>query len=302
VPAEEAAYAARRAFGNISLIREQTHEAWGVAPIERFWQDILHAMRAARRTPLLSGVAILALAFGIGLNAGVFTLLNSLFLEPPTLKDANSFVQVYPRYTGWFMREDQYSSFTTEDYDAMRDRSKALEEIAAWQVSSPTLDEGKPTATVLATCNYFHVFGIDRPLMGRFFASGDCSRGSATQVAVISEATWKADLGGDSSIIGKTIRLNGSPFQVIGIVSSDAANFLPGGIFIPYTTEPMLEQGYRLAQQPVHSMARRGRAFAPRVLSIRCTVRAINYHEPAGPRLRQASGFCLQSQDGSRPH
>src|ERR1700682_327241 len=70
VPPEEAAYAARRAFGNISLIREQTHEAWGLAPVERFWQDLLHAMRSARRAPMLSIVAILALALGIGLNAG----------------------------------------------------------------------------------------------------------------------------------------------------------------------------------------------------------------------------------------
>jgi predicted permease len=243
VPPEEAAYSARRAFGNFALIREQTHEAWGVAPVERFWQDLIDALRSARRVPLLSCMAILALAFGIGLNAGVFTLLNSLFLQPPTLKDPHSFVQVYPRYAGWFMREDQYSSFTTEDYDAIRSRSKALEDVAAWQVSSPTLEEGKPNATLLATCNYFHVFGIDRPLLGRFFASGDCTRGSAAQVAVLSESTWRTELGGDSRIIGEIIHLNGSPFQVIGIVPSDAANFLPGGIFVPYTTEPLLEQG-----------------------------------------------------------
>lgn len=250
VPPEEAAYSARRAFGNFSLIREQTHEAWGVVPVERFRQDILHALRAARRTPLLSAVAVLALAFGIGLNAGVFTLLNSLFLEPPTLKDPHSFVQVYPRYTGWFLREDQYSSFTTEDYDAIRSRSKALEDVAAWQVSSPTLEEGKPNATLMATCNYFHVFGIDRPLLGRLFATGDCNRGSTAQVAVLSESTWKTELGGDSRIIGETIHLNGSPFQVIGIVSSNAANFLPGGIFVPYTTEPLLDQARNSFNSP----------------------------------------------------
>lgn len=240
---KDAAYAASRAFGNISLIREQTHEAWGLASIERFWQDLLQALRSACRAPLLSSVAILALAFGIGLNAGVFTLLNSLFLQPPTLKDPHRFVQIYPRYTGWFMGEDQYSSFTTEDYDALRSRSKALEDLAAWQVSSPTLEDGKPNATLLATCNYFHIFGIDRPLIGRFLTPSDCSRGSAARVAVISESTWKTELGGESRIIGKTIRLNGSPFQVIGIVPSDAANFLPGGIFVPYTVEPLLDQG-----------------------------------------------------------
>lgn len=79
---------------------------------------------------------------------------------------------------------------------------------------------------------------------------GDCNRGSAAQVAVVSESMWKTELGGDPSVIGKTIRLNGSAFQVIGIVSSDAANFLPGGIFVPYTTEPLLEQGKDLLNSP----------------------------------------------------
>src|SRR5260370_41762147 len=137
------------------------------------------------------------------------------------------------------MGEDVGCWFATEDYDGVRSRAKALEDVAAWQVSSPTLEEGKPNATLLVTCNYFHVFGIDRPLVGRFFASGDCSRGSTAQVAVLSESTWTAEFGGASNIIGETIHLNGSAFQVIGIVPSDAANFLPGGIFVPYTTQPL---------------------------------------------------------------
>ena len=151
VPPEEAASAARRVFGNVALVREQTHEAWGWAPIERFWQDVVYALRSVRRSLFLSIVAVLALALGIGLNTGVFTLLNSLFLQPPTLKDPHSFVQVYPRYTGWSTREDRYSPFATEDYDAVRSRSKALEDVAAWQVSSSVLEEGsKPNTTVLA--------------------------------------------------------------------------------------------------------------------------------------------------------
>jgi predicted permease len=250
VSPEEAAHAARRAFDNFSLIREQTHEAWGWAPVERLWQDLIHALRSARRAPLLSTMAVLALALGIGLNAGVFTLLNSLFLEPPTIKDPHSFVQVYPHYKGWFMREDQYSTFTTEDYDAIRNRSKTLEDVAGWQVSSPTFEEGAPNATLLATCNYFHVFGIDRPLLGRLLTASDCSRGSAAQVAVLSEATWRTELGGDPHIVGKTIHLNGSAFEVIGVIAADAANFLPVGIFVPYTTEPLLEQGRDLLNSP----------------------------------------------------
>jgi predicted permease len=251
IPLEEAHYAARRAFGNLALIREQTHEAWGRAPLERLWQDLLYALRSARRAPLLSSVAILALALGIGLNGGVFTLLNSLFLEPPTLKDPGSFVQVYPRYAGWFMRADQYSSFTSDDYDAIRTRSRALEEVAAWQVYSVVLEQAtRADATLLTTCNYFHVFGIDRPLLGRFFAASDCSRSSAARVVVLSESLWKSELGGNPHIVGETVHLNGMPFEVIGIIPSDAANFLPGGIFVPYTMQPWIDRGKDLFNSP----------------------------------------------------
>ena len=215
------------------------------------WHDLLYALRSARRAPLLSTVAILALATGIGLNAGVFTLLNSLFLQPPTLKDPASFVQVYPRYTGWSTRANQYSFFTTEDFAAIRNRSRALEDVAAWQVSSAVLEQGnRGIATVMATCNYFHVIGIDRPLIGRFFASGECGRGSAAQVVVLSEPLWKTEYGSDPHIVGKAVHLNGSPFQVIGIVRSDAANFLPGGIFVPYTAEPLIDRGRDMFNSP----------------------------------------------------
>ena len=65
-------------------------------------QDVLYSLRSARRAPLLSLVAIAALTLGIGLNAGVFTLLNAMFLTSPTRKDPASFKQIYPRYEGWF--------------------------------------------------------------------------------------------------------------------------------------------------------------------------------------------------------
>ena len=215
------------------------------------WHDILYALRSARRAPLLSAVAVLALALGIGLNAGVFTLLNSLFLQPPTLKDPAGFVQVYPRYKGWFTRANDYSSFTTEDFDAIRSRTHALQDVAAWQITNAVLDQGaRPDAALLVTCNYFHVFGIDHPLVGGFFASSDCRRGSSAQVAVLSEATWKSEFGANPHLVGETIHLNGSPFQVIGIVPADAANFLPGAIFVPYTAEPLLDRGRDLLNSP----------------------------------------------------
>ena len=120
---EEARLAALRTFGNLVALREQTHETWAWAPLEHIWQNFHYAVRSARRAPLLFSVAILALALGIGLNTGVFTMLNAMFLRAPTLVDPSSFVQLCPRYSGWFTRADKNSAFTTEDFDAIRSRS-----------------------------------------------------------------------------------------------------------------------------------------------------------------------------------
>ena len=248
---EEARLAALRAFGNFVAVREQTHEAWAWATIERLGQDLLYAFRSARRAPLLSGIAILALALGIGLNTGVFTMLNAMFLRPPTLHDPASFVQLCPRYSGWFTGADQYSSFTTEDFDAIRSRSRTLDEVTAWRQSVTLLEQAnKQIGTLLVACNYFHVLGIDRPLLGRFFASDECTRGAGTQVAVLSEPLWKNQFDADPRIVGRTIHLNGIPTSVIGVVPSDAANYLLGGIVLPYTLEPQIDRARNLLNSP----------------------------------------------------
>jgi hypothetical protein len=97
---EEARFAALRTFGNLVVVREQTHETWAWATIGRLWQDFRRALRSARRAPLLTGVAVLALALGIGLNTGVFAIVNAMFLRVPTRVDPASFAQICPQYTG----------------------------------------------------------------------------------------------------------------------------------------------------------------------------------------------------------
>ena len=208
-------------------------------------QDLLYTIRSARRAPLLSIIAIVALSLGIGLNAGVFTLLNALFLSPPTQKDPSRFVQVYPKYEGWFTGAEQYSSFTTEDYDAIRARATTLEEIAAWDNKGAILEQahsGRGIPMLLVTCNYFHVFGIDRPLMGRFLTPQDCERSTMTQVALLSEPMWRSRFDANPHIVGQTIHLNGVPYTVVGIVQASDSNPRAGGVFAPYTTEPLFDR------------------------------------------------------------
>jgi predicted permease len=248
---EEARLAALRTFGNLVALREQTHETWAWAPLEQIWQNFRYAVRSTRRAPLLSTMAILALALGIGLNTGVFTMLNAMFLRAPTLVNPASFVQLCPRYSGWFTGADQNSVFTTEDFDAIRSSSQTLEEVAAQRQYAAFFEQGNKYISMLfATCNYFHVLGIDRPLIGRFFASGECKPGTGAQVAVLSEPLWKHQFDADPRIVGKTIHLNGVPVAVIGVAPSDAANYLLGGAFVPYTLEPQLIHAGDLLNSP----------------------------------------------------
>jgi predicted permease len=238
---EEAERAARAEVGSAAMVR---HKVWSVgweSLAESVLQDFLYAFRSARRSPLLSIVAIAALSLGIGLNAGVFTLLNAMFLTPPTQKDPGSFVQIYPHYEGWSQGVDR--SFTTEDYDALRGRSTALEEVAAWQWTSTVLEQAaQGLQTLLVSCNYFTVFGDNRPLIGRLLVADDCKRSVTTQVALLDESVWRHQFNANEKIVGETIHLNGLPFTVVGIVRTGGMNVRPGRIYAPYTVEPALDR------------------------------------------------------------
>jgi hypothetical protein len=190
--------------------------------------DLLYALRSARRAPLITFIVVLALSVGIGLNAGVFAILNFLFLDPPTKKDPSSFVQLYPRYEGWFNGSAQFSSLNADDYDVIRRQTQSLVDVTAWQAIQTTLDDAqRKNSSLLVTCNYFQVFGIDRLLKGRFFLPDECNSGSSVHVAVLSEHFWKNLYSSDPLIVGKVIHINRQPLTVVGVSPDSSTNMLP---------------------------------------------------------------------------
>ncbi|HKS80794.1 MAG TPA: ADOP family duplicated permease [Candidatus Acidoferrales bacterium] len=211
------------------------------------WQDLRYALRGMRRAPLLTCVVTLALTAGIGLNAGIFAIIDSVWLSPPVTEQPASFAQVIPQYTGWFPSASNFSSFTFQDFEAVRAQSRSLTEVAASSGAGfarlDDSEQGGNSGADLVTCNYFSVFGIDRLVMGRLLEPADCAATGSAPVAVISEAMWRNHYASDPKIIGRTLRLDRHPFTIVGVVHSEAAAILTGGIWIPYTMQPEFYKG-----------------------------------------------------------
>jgi predicted permease len=214
-------------------------------------REIRYALRSALRSPLLTCVVVLALSVGIGLNAGVFTILDSLFLAPVTKQDPASFVKIYPRYQGWYIGRPQDSSFNAADYDAVRTQAHTLADVAASQDIGVTLDDlRQPDDALLISCNYFRVFGIDRPLMGRFFNADECTPEKPTRIVVLSEHFWRDLYSADPHIVGKVIHISRQPLTVVGIASDDSMGAMSGDIWIPYGLQPAFNHGKNAFRDP----------------------------------------------------
>lgn len=214
-------------------------------------QDILYAVRSARRTPLLTVVVILALSVGIGLNAGIFSILNALVFQPPTRKDPASFAQIFAQYQGWYSNAAQFSTFTTDDFRAIRTQSRTLSAVAAWANVSTMLDDvHQQGGAKLVTAEFFSVYGIDPPRMGRYFLEDELGADSSAHVAVLSEHTWKNDYGADAHILGRVIHLSRQPFTVIGVMPDSAATLDGVAVLVPWSAEPLFNHGHSAFRDP----------------------------------------------------
>jgi len=227
VPPDEARYAARRAFGNTTLIREQTHEAWGWAAFERFLQDIRYALRRMRKSPGFTTVAVLTLALAIGANSSVFSVLNAIVLRPLEFRNANRLVEITSLKGG---KPVGTSPPDVKDFAA---ESRSFEKMAVYDewtknVSASTGGEHAEELMVgLAPRELFEAIGV-QPLLGRLFTEDEGIAGR-NHVTLIGESFWRTRFQRDPKVLGRTLTVNDQPYTIVGVIPDAIPGWINAG-------------------------------------------------------------------------
>jgi predicted permease len=212
---EDAARAARRAFGNTTLIEERSREAWRWPRLESLIADAKFALRQLRRSPGFAVTAILTLALGIGANTAIFTLIDSIMLRPLPYPQQERLMRIsgyFPK--GWIR--------------AWQQQSQSFESIAGYSPDTESNVAGNDGSERVfgsaVTINTFDTLRI-HPAVGSFFAPENAVAGQDL-VVVLSYGYWRQHFAGNPGVIGENIRIDGISRRIIGV--------MPAGVRFPY--------------------------------------------------------------------
>ncbi|HRB12814.1 MAG TPA: ABC transporter permease, partial [Vicinamibacteria bacterium] len=194
----------------------------------RLFQDVRHAVRGLRRKGLGSGLAILAFALGIGITTAVFSIFNGVILTPLPFPEPDRLVAVYdtqpacrtcpasfPKYHDWKSRNQVFESIGgSSPRFIVLQGDGAPERVTAFSVTASLVD----------------VFGV-KPRLGRWFTEAEDQSGGP-RLVVLGHPFWSARLGADPGIVGKTLRFDGEPYEVIGVMPEGFVH-RQGQVFVP---------------------------------------------------------------------
>jgi macrolide transport system ATP-binding/permease protein len=261
MPQTEARLAARRSFGNLTLLKESTRDADLFVLLETVLMDVHFAARMLAKHRGFTALAVAALAIGIGVNTAVFTACKAVLLQPLDAKDPRQLVNVY-RSTP---QRSFDPSFSYPDFEFYRDHNRVFSGLVATTGGGLAMTTGQGIANTgnsigggLAQAfgfrmpsvmggssqfvsfasvsdNYFAVLGVGA-IRGRVFLPQDTKDLDAHPAILISENFWQRHFAGDPSILGKSVKLNGAPFTIIGITPHD---FVGTIINVPNVWLPM---------------------------------------------------------------
>lgn len=224
--------------------------------MSNFRRDLRYALRMLTRSPAFTAVAVLTLALGIGLNTAVFSAVHSLLLRPlPGTEEPDRLVQLYRGWSSDFL----YGSNSIPHFFSVKEENEVFEGVSAWAFVALNLSEGGESQRIMGemvSADYFRVLGA-RPQLGRGFLPQEDEGPGQHPVVVLSHSYWQARFGGRPDVVGRTLTLNGRPFEVVGVMGPDFRGAMPAinaSLYAPVMMQRELMPG-------IDRMDRRGSNF-----------------------------------------
>jgi putative ABC transport system permease protein len=276
--------------------------------------DLRFSLRALRKMPGFTIVALLVLALGIGANTAIFSVVNSVVLRPLPYRDADRLALIWETDLRDGIKREGPSGPNFLDW---KEQSQSFDEMALLEVGTGTLTgEGEPEQVtgLRVTTNFLSMLG-GRTVLGRNFTEAEGAGQARFPVAVLTNGFWKRHFGGDANVIGRTFYLNSEPYTVIGVLGPDFWQMLPTDLYVPWPVAELRAKSrvdhdfgviarlkpavtFTQAQVELSTVARRIDAETPRLAGWDVTVVPIKqalfeYIRPALMLLLGAVGLLL---------
>jgi predicted permease len=219
-------------FGGIDMAKDQHREARGLMKLDILLQDLRYTFRSLSRDRGFTLVAILILALGIGANIAVFSVVNTLLLRPLPFPNPQQLVRIHQKDP---KGGESSMTYSTDAMQALQQQTRAFQRVTGYFAFTGPDDakligkgQPQPVTAMLVAGNFFPTLGV-APFLGRNFSADECVKNSRP-VAMLSYPFWKSQFAADSSIVGKTINIDGTQTTVVGVLP-DSFDF--GSVFAP---------------------------------------------------------------------
>ena len=219
---DEARRRALAHFGGVQRVREDHRDVRPMRWLEDAIADSRFALRSLRRAPSLGVAAVVTLALGIGANVAIFSAVNAVVLQPLPFPAPDRLAMITEENPEKHWHLQEAAPANVLDWRAGVPAFQDVTAYADFLATSTLTGRGDPQTiqVVYAAGNFFSVIGA-RPALGRTFTDDETWRPAA--VAVLSDRAWRTRFGGDSTIVGKSVTLDGRDFQVVGVMPPDFA-------------------------------------------------------------------------------
>jgi macrolide transport system ATP-binding/permease protein len=214
---EEARRTALRSMDGLEQRKEEMRDARRIHWLTDFLDDMRYAIRTLRRSSGLSAFVVITLALGIGMSAAGFSMVDGLILRPYPVPHPSDVVTLVST-----SRDDAFGNFSYREYLDVRRHTRSYDGVVASGAMQTVGFSSNPGATprvrggMLVSANYFRVLGVE-PQLGRGFRDDEDQVAGRDAVVVLGHDFWNHEFGGDPSVVGRTVRLNGTDFTVIGV-------------------------------------------------------------------------------------